>query len=63
MNTNFAPGHRHHIVEDFAFLKVRVGSSKLNVLGTIFETTTVLDDLLEADTGPTCVANGTFTPL
>ena len=63
MNANFAPRHRHHIIEDFALFKVRVGSCKLNVLGTVLEAATVLDDLFEADASPTCGTNGTFTPL
>ena len=59
----FAPGHGHHIVEDFALFKVRIGSCKLNVLGAAFEPTAELDDFFQADTGPTGSANRAFAPL
>lgn len=57
------PWHRYSIIRDLALLKIRVGTDELKVLGFGFQAAAVLDDLLQADSGPFCGPNCAFCPL
>ena len=62
MNFAFAPWDADGIVVHLALFVVGISTKKLKMLTTLLETTAVLNDLLEADTRPACIANGALAP-
>lgn len=46
MSSDLPPWYRDNVVVNLAFLKVRVDSHEFDILGTVFESATMLDDLL-----------------
>ena len=60
---DLAIGHRNHIVVDIAFLEICIDTQKLNIVCTVFDSTTVLDHLLQADASIASSPYGTFAPL
>ena len=55
--------YRNHVIIDLTFLEVCINTHELNMLSPSFQTTTVLDDLFQADARPSRCPNCTFTPL
>jgi len=63
MGLHFAPWNRNDIVEDMAFLDIRMHTHKLDMLRAFCKTSTVFSDLLQADTCPFGGTNSSFAPL
>lgn len=57
---DLGPWHGNDIIHALASFKARVCSVQLEMLGAIFETSAMFDDLLEADASPFC---GTYRPF
>jgi hypothetical protein len=55
-------GHADGVVVDVSLLEVRVGAEEFDVIAILFQATTVLDDLLQANTHIASGSNGTFSP-
>lgn len=62
MDADFAEGHRDGVVEDLTFFEIRVCAKEFDVLSAVLDAATVLEDFLQADTGPDCCSNGAFAP-
>ena len=58
-----SPGYRDDIIEDLPLFEICVDAHELNVLGTFFKAAAVLDDFLEANSGPSSCTYGSFSPL
>ena len=54
--------HCHGVVVDLALLKVRVSAEEFQVLASLFQSSAVFDDFLQAYAGPSRGSNGSLTP-
>lgn len=57
------PRNRHGIVIYITFLEVRIRAYKFKVFRPVLEAATVLDDLLQTNSRPSCRTNCTLAPL
>lgn len=55
--------HGYYIVVYLPLLEVCVDAHEFNVMGTVFDSTTVLEYFLQANAGVTSSSDGTFSPL
>ena len=62
VSTNLTPRYGDNIVVDLALFEVGIDAHELEVLGAFFQAATVLEDLLQADSGPFRRANRAFSP-
>lgn len=54
MGFDLLPRYRDDVVVNFTFFEIRVYSHEFDVLRAVFGSTTVLDDLFQADARPPC---------